>query len=140
MKILENPKNKAKNLLELIDRKVYIKTDSDIALDRRLPRDAAIARHPRYTIDMWKKQVLKAAKKYIYPYVEASLFDLSYDNTLFNALELNEFISKILPKEQFTRKYRSKSRREKWIKEWYLNKREQEVMPIYELALKARTQ
>ncbi len=138
--ILENPKGKAQQLLEIIDKKIYIEADSDIALDRRLPRDAAMGRHPRDTIAMWKKQVVKAAKKYIYPYVEKSLFDLSYNNTLFSASGLDEFILQVLPKEQFNIRYLSKSRREQWIKEWYLVKRENEVLPIYNLALKAKAQ
>lgn len=136
--ILENPKGKAKQLLEIIDKKIYIETDPDIALDRRLPRDAAMRRHPRYTIAMWKKQVVKAAKKYIYPYVEKSLFDLSYNNTLFSASGLDDFIYQILPKDKFKSKYLSKNRRELWIKEWYLTKRENEVLPIYKLALEAK--
>jgi uridine kinase len=131
-KVLENPKQKALDLLELIDQKIYVESNSDVALDRRLSRDASIGRHPMYTIKMWKTQVMKAVRRYIYPLLNVEFFDQEYDNTLFDASKIDKFIQDNLNGYQLNPNYENKKRRENWINQWYQKNRAKEVLPIYD--------
>ena len=92
---LEDNEEISQVFLDLIEYKFYVECDEKVAYRRRIGRDRKMDRPIKDTHEMWHRDVLPGAEKFIYPLKDREIFDDYLKNTVLRVTQIDKIIRHI---------------------------------------------